>query len=238
MFERAFKDFGLPQVIRTDNGVPFASPFALYGLSRLAVWWLRLGIQIERIKPGHPEQNGRHERMHLTLKKEATKPAAANVLQQQARFDTFIDQYNQRAAAPGPRDEGAGRGLPPVAPALPGLPSSTTRCTTGRPPSPAAAGFAGTAGRSISVRSLRARTSASARSATGSGWSALWITIWGTSTTRSVGSSRSRIPSARKCYLCLRNELLPMSPEWTRRLARPAGLEPATSWFVEVHRPS
>ena len=59
------------------------------------MWWLRLGIQIERIKPGHPEQNGRHERMHLTLKKEATKPAVANLLQQQARFDTFIDQYNQ-----------------------------------------------------------------------------------------------------------------------------------------------
>jgi len=95
VFERAFKDFGLPQVIRTDNGVPFASPFALYGLSRLAVWWLRLGIQIERIKPGHPEQNGRHERMHLTLKQEATKPAAPNVLQQQARFDTFLDHYNR-----------------------------------------------------------------------------------------------------------------------------------------------
>ena len=95
VFERAFKDFGLPDAIRTDNGVPFASPFALYGLSKLAVWWLRLGIRIERIKPGHPEQNGRHERMHLTLKQEATKPAAANVLQQQARFDAFIDRYNQ-----------------------------------------------------------------------------------------------------------------------------------------------
>jgi putative transposase len=95
VFERAFKDFGVPQTIRTDNGVPFATAHALYGLSKLAVWWLRLGIQIERIKPGHPEQNGRHERMHLTLKTEATKPAAANVLQQQARFDAFIDRYNQ-----------------------------------------------------------------------------------------------------------------------------------------------
>jgi len=94
VFERAFKDFGLPQGIRTDNGVPFASAHALYGLSTLAVWWLRLGIQIERIKPGHPEQNGRHERMHLTLKAEATKPASANVLQQQARFDTFVQRYN------------------------------------------------------------------------------------------------------------------------------------------------
>jgi len=95
VFERAFKEFGLPQAIRTDNGVPFASAHALYGLSKLAVWWLRLGIEIERTKPGHPEQNGRHERMHLTLKQEATKPAAANVLQQQARFDTFIAQYNR-----------------------------------------------------------------------------------------------------------------------------------------------
>ncbi len=94
VFERVFKDFGLPEAIRTDNGVPFASPYALYGLSKLSVWWLRLGIQIERIKPGHPEQNGRHERMHLTLKTEATKPAAANVLQQQARFDEFLERYN------------------------------------------------------------------------------------------------------------------------------------------------
>lgn len=64
------------------------------GFSRLSVWWLRLGIIIERIKPGHPEQNGRHERMHLTLKKEATKPAEFNLLQQQSRFDNFVDRYN------------------------------------------------------------------------------------------------------------------------------------------------
>ena len=95
VFERTFKEFGLPRVIRTDNGVPFASAQAIYGLSKLSVWWLRLGIQIERIKPGHPEQNGRHERMHLTLKKEATKPAAGNVLQQQARFDAFVDGYSR-----------------------------------------------------------------------------------------------------------------------------------------------
>jgi putative transposase len=96
VFERVFKEFGLPQAIRTDNGVPFASPHALFGLSKLSVWWLRLGIRIERIKPGHPEQNGRHERMHLTLKKEATKPAARNFLQQQAKFDDFIDGYNHQ----------------------------------------------------------------------------------------------------------------------------------------------
>lgn len=95
VFERAFKDFGLPRAIRTDNGAPFASANALFGLTKLSVWWLRLGIGIERIKPGHPQQNGRHERMHLTLKKEATKPAAKNFLQQQARFDRFISTFNQ-----------------------------------------------------------------------------------------------------------------------------------------------
>ena len=95
VFERAFKDFGLPKAIRTDNGVPFASAWALFGLSKLSVWWLRLGIRLERIKPGNPQQNGRHERMHLTLKKEATKPAAKNFLQQQAKFDDFIECYNR-----------------------------------------------------------------------------------------------------------------------------------------------
>ena len=94
VFERAFKDFGLPLSIRTDNGIPFASPSAFFGLSRLSVWWLRLGIGIERIKPGNPQQNGRHERMHLTLKKEATKPPAKNLLQQQEKFDRFIEYYN------------------------------------------------------------------------------------------------------------------------------------------------
>src|ERR1700716_1621487 len=79
VFESAFKEFGLPQAIRTDNGVPFASPNALFGLSKVSVWWLRLGIEIERIKPGNPQQNGRHERMHLTLKLETTsRPATTS----------------------------------------------------------------------------------------------------------------------------------------------------------------
>ncbi len=94
VFERVFKEFGLPRAIRTDNGVPFASPNALFNLSRLSVWWLRLGIDIERIKPGNPQQNGRHERMHLALKLETTKPAGANFLQQQARFDDFVEEFN------------------------------------------------------------------------------------------------------------------------------------------------
>jgi transposase InsO family protein len=93
-FEQLFLERGLPAAIRSDNGVPFASPNALFNLSKLSVWWLRLGIDIERIKPGHPQQNGRHERMHLTLKKEATRPPGMNSLQQQARFDAFMDEFN------------------------------------------------------------------------------------------------------------------------------------------------
>ena len=93
-FEQLFKERGLPHAIRSDNGVPFASPNALFNLSKLSVWWLRLGIEIERIKPGHPQQNGRHERMHLTLKQETTRPPGMNALQQQARFDAFVAEYN------------------------------------------------------------------------------------------------------------------------------------------------
>ncbi|MDJ0611565.1 MAG: IS481 family transposase [Kiloniellales bacterium] len=93
-FQRLFEERGLPGAMRTDNGLPFASPNGLYNLSKLSVWWLRLGIDIERIKPGHPQQNARHERMHLTLKKETTRPPGANSLQQQARFDDFLSEFN------------------------------------------------------------------------------------------------------------------------------------------------
>jgi transposase InsO family protein len=94
VFESTFKEYGLPWNIRSDNGVPFASPNGLFNLSKLSVWWLRLGIGVERIKPGHPQQNGRHERMHLTLKKETTRPPAENFLQQQGKFDAFRDEFN------------------------------------------------------------------------------------------------------------------------------------------------
>ncbi len=93
-FEHLFHERGLPDAIRSDNGVPFASPNALFNLSKLSVWWLRLGITIERIKPGKPQQNGRHERMHLTLKQETTRPPGMNTLQQQARFDRFVNEFN------------------------------------------------------------------------------------------------------------------------------------------------
>jgi len=93
VFDAAFRRHGLPKVIRTDNGVPFAST-GLFGLSRLSVRWLRLGIRPERIKPANPQQNGQHERMHRVLKAETTRPAAFTLLQQQERFDRFVDEYN------------------------------------------------------------------------------------------------------------------------------------------------
>jgi transposase InsO family protein len=93
-FEHLFRERGLPDAIRTDNGLPFASPNGLFNLSKLSVWWLRLGIAIERITPGQPQQNGRHERLHLTLKRETTRPPGQNSLQQQARFEAFQQEFN------------------------------------------------------------------------------------------------------------------------------------------------
>lgn len=95
VFEHVFDTFGLPRFIRTDNGVPFVTR-GVGGLSALSVMWLRVGIERQRIAPGHPEQNGRHERMHLTLKVETTRPAARTLLQQQERFDTFVEEFNER----------------------------------------------------------------------------------------------------------------------------------------------
>ena len=94
IFEAAFREYGMPEAIRSDNGAPFASR-AIAGLSRLAVWWMKLGIVPERIDAGHPEQNGRHERMHRTLKQETASPAVANRRAQQRAFDRFRQEYNQ-----------------------------------------------------------------------------------------------------------------------------------------------
>jgi transposase InsO family protein len=94
IFEHAFRELGLPEGIRTDNGTPFASRGA-GGLSALSIWWLKLGIRHERIQPGHPEQNGRHERMHRTLKQETLRPPAGTFRKQQARFDAFRREYNE-----------------------------------------------------------------------------------------------------------------------------------------------
>jgi len=92
-FERAFREYGLPLAIRTDNGPPFAAR-ALAGLSELSIWWLRLGIRPERIEPGCPQQNGRHERLHRTLKCESTQPPRASLRAQQHAFDDFRTEYN------------------------------------------------------------------------------------------------------------------------------------------------
>ncbi|MFL5574710.1 MAG: integrase core domain-containing protein [Gemmatimonadaceae bacterium] len=93
VLEWAFRTYGLPRAIRSDNGVPFATT-GLHGLSRLNVWWLRLGIQHQRILPGQPQQNGTHERMHKTLKAEACRPPEANGRAQRRRFDAFRAEYN------------------------------------------------------------------------------------------------------------------------------------------------
>jgi len=203
VFENVFREFGLPNAIRTDNGVPFASPNALFNLSKLSVWWLRLGIAIERIKPGNPQQNGRHERMHLTLKLETTKPAACNFLQQQAKFDDFIDCYNNERPhqaldmqcpaqryRPSPRPY---RGLPDIE-----YPFHD------RAASPPADESASIGRRSISARCSPARPSASNKPMSGFGSSALWIMISDISTTRPAGSNPLQIPSDQKCYLCRR----------------------------------
>jgi len=92
-FARLFHEYGLPLRIRTDNGVPFASN-ALARLSTLSVWWVKLGIYPEQIEPGKPQQNGKHERMHRTLKKEATIPPEKNLILQQHRFNAFRKEYN------------------------------------------------------------------------------------------------------------------------------------------------
>lgn len=91
--EDVFRTHGIPAVMRSDNGVPFACT-GLAGLTKLSAYWLRLGITLERIRPAHPQENGRHERMHRTLKAETTRPARGNLLQQQERFDEFVDEFN------------------------------------------------------------------------------------------------------------------------------------------------
>lgn len=112
VFDRLFRDLGLPQAIRTDNGVPFAST-GIHGLCKLNVWWIELGIAHQRIQPSHPEQNGVHERMHRTLKAHTARPPAANLRAQQRAFDRFRSEFNSER----PHEALAGR--PPAAVWLP-----------------------------------------------------------------------------------------------------------------------
>jgi len=124
LFEATFREYGLPRAIRSDNGPPFASR-AAGGLSRLSVWWIKLGIRAERITPGRPAENGRHERMHRTLKEEACMPPAAGRRAQQRRFDEFRRSYNDERphealdnATPGSRYEASPRPYPERLPEL------------------------------------------------------------------------------------------------------------------------
>ena len=124
MFERLFRERGLPERIRSDNGVPFATT-ALGRLSLLSVWWIRLGILPELIEPGHPEQNGRHERMHRTLKRETLRPPAATARAQQRVFDRFQRDFNEERphealgqATPSDRYTASPRASPRRLPAL------------------------------------------------------------------------------------------------------------------------
>jgi len=99
IFAAAFGEYGMPEAIRSDNGAPFAAR-AVNGVSRLSLWWMKLGIRPERIQAGHPEQNGRHERMHRTLKQETASPPAASPRAQQRAFDRFRRDYNLASYCP------------------------------------------------------------------------------------------------------------------------------------------
>ena len=118
VFERTFREYGLPRAIRTDNGVPFATS-ALHGLSHLNVWWMRLGIVHQRIHPGQPQENGAHERMHRTMKRRAIKPVHRTCAAQQKQFDAFRLEYNTELPhealgqeTPGSRYRGSARSYP------------------------------------------------------------------------------------------------------------------------------
>jgi len=124
VFERAFREYGLPLAIRTDNGVPFAST-GLHGLTRLNIWWLRLGIQHQRIRPASPQENAAHERMYRTLKNETTRPPKADLAQQQRRFNEFRCEYNEERPhealagdPPAAHDESSPRPYPNTLPPL------------------------------------------------------------------------------------------------------------------------
>jgi len=123
-FERAFRDYGLPRAIRTDNGVPFATR-GIHGLSRLNVWWMRLGIQHQRSRPATPQDNAAHERMHKTLKAGAIRPPRGSLAAQQRAFNTFRHEYNDerphshlRGRSPGDRYHVSPRAYPELLPPL------------------------------------------------------------------------------------------------------------------------
>jgi len=184
VFERLFQEYGLPKMIRTDNGAPFATT-AIGRLSRLSVWWVRLGIFPELIEPAHPEQNGRHERMHRTLKAETVRPPAADKQKQQDRFDDFRQRYNHERP-----HESLGQQTPASVYQPSGTPS-------------------GSASAMFWVRN----TSGSRRSTTGSGRSSSGPSVSGALTNEIQRSRTTAVENTGKmCYLCLRTKMSPISP--------------------------
>jgi transposase InsO family protein len=136
--EKVFREYGLPETIRSDNGAPFAST-GLGGLTELSVWWLRLGIGLERIEPAHPEQNGRHERMHRTLKEATAQPPRNNLKAQQQAFDDFRGEYNEQRPhealgqkPPGQSYGPSSRSYPEKLPAQRGYPEGWPTCCPNR----------------------------------------------------------------------------------------------------------
>jgi len=202
-----FAERGLPLAIRSDNGLPFASPNGLYNLSKLSVWWLRLGIVFERIRPGHPQENGRHERMHLTLKKEATRPPGRNILQQQMRFDAFISEFNTERPhealsmkVPAEVYQTSARayeGLPEISYPFHDRDAIVTNC-----------GRLCIHRKKINISpSWPARSSASRKSTTAFGSSASCAMISDISTSNRGHCKQSTTRSARGCHRCLRYRL-------------------------------
>jgi len=230
-FARLFREYGLPAAVRSDNGLPFASPNGLYNLSKLSVFWLRLGIAIERIQPGNPQQNGRHERMHLTLKQETTRPPGTNTLQQQDRFDRFVSEFNEER----PHEALAMR-MPaelytPSSRAYDGLPEIdypfhdrdvlVTAC--GRVCMHRKKINISTvlAGQRLGIKEVERACPGRDPGAFGS--SASCIMIWDISTWSREPCKPSTTRSARGCHPCLRYKLLPISPGWTWGLWRRGG---------------
>jgi putative transposase len=213
VFERVFHENGMSKAIRTDNGVPFASPNALFNLSKLSEWWLRLRIGIERIKPGKPQQNGRHERVYLTLKHETIKPAGANFLQQQAKFDHFIAEFNIECPhqAVGMKPPAAFyapskrvfEGLPELDYPLHNKIIIVTTC-----------GRICFNTRKINLSQVFAGQCVSSKQVEDRLWLVSFMMMtWDTSMTQNADWNRSTTLSVQNCYPCLRNKVSLMSQE-------------------------
>jgi transposase InsO family protein len=219
-FERLFKERGLPQAIRSDNGVPFASPNGLFNLSKLSVWWLRLGISIERIRPGHPQQNGRHERMHLTLKKEATRPAGTNIFQQQAKFDDFVEDFNNERPHEAlkmkcPAEVYTASAIPYQGIPEPHYPfhDKTVLVTS--------CGRLCLHRKKINLSTCLAGQAVGVKEVDNGIWLVSFMDYdLGYIDLEEKTLSPWRIPSGQKCHLCLRNNLLPMCPVRTDFIGR------------------